>query len=368
MQRRAAPCRHQALDASRSDGGFADALDRESAPEHQAQGLTALPGVRRHPMTARRRPLIGVARQNDAMRVPWPVVSADDWSVAGLESQGQHPHDWLKHPSRERTWLFKPARPERDRSLSEDVAEKLGSEFAGLIGVPAAPVQLAIRDGVRGALVEDVRLPDWELQAGQALMPEVVPDYDPHDPEQRGHNVAAIREALNRFTAPPGSNLPPEFNAFDTFAGYLVLDALIAHGDRHDRNWAVLVPPPGLPDSEALCASFDHAASLGFTLTEPARAEHLRFGTVSAWAARGRATRFEHRRGDRWSTLVELAGSAVALCTPNTREFWRDRVLSVDPDSIGDMVETAPGLSDITRRFTIELIMVNRGRLLDVLR
>ena len=126
--------------------------------------------------------LSGHARQNDPMLASWPVVSVDDWSIAGLESQGQHPHDWLKHPSRQRTWLFKPARAERDRSLSEDVVEKLGSEFAQLVGVPAAPVELAIRDGVRGALVEDVRLPYWELQAGQALMPEVVPDYDPNAP------------------------------------------------------------------------------------------------------------------------------------------------------------------------------------------
>ncbi|ODR16073.1 hypothetical protein BHQ23_31185 [Mycobacterium gordonae] len=76
------------------------------------------------------------------MPVRWSVVAADDWAVAGLESQGQHPHDWLKHPSRERTWLFKPARPERDRSLGEDTVEKLGSEMARLVGVPAATVEL----------------------------------------------------------------------------------------------------------------------------------------------------------------------------------------------------------------------------------
>ena len=31
-----------------------------------------------------------------------------------------------------------------------------------------------------------VRLPEWELQAGQALMPEVVADYHPSDREARG--------------------------------------------------------------------------------------------------------------------------------------------------------------------------------------
>ncbi len=257
------------------------------------------------------------------MTAPWDVVDIDDWTVAGVEKQGRHPHDWLRPgPPPARTWLFKPARPERDRSVGEDVAEKLGSEIARLMGVPAAPVTLARRHGARGALVEDVRLPNWELQAGRALMPEVVPDYDPEDPEQRGYNAVAIREALRRFAPPPQATVPAEFAAFDVFAGYLAFDALIAHGDRHDRNWAVLVPPPGSKEQEALCPSFDHAASLGFLLTEEARVRRVEGGTLAAWARSGRARRFEHRRGVRRQTLVELAASAMGLCAPSTRAHW----------------------------------------------
>lgn len=59
---------------------------------------------------------------------------------------------------------------------------------------------------------------------------------------------------------------------------YLVFDALIAHGDRHDRNWAVHVPPLETKYVEALCPSFDHAASLGFTLTDQTPAQHLHDG------------------------------------------------------------------------------------------
>jgi len=307
-------------------------------------------------------------RHNRFVLASWPVVSLDDWSVAGLEIQGQHPHDWLKHSSRKRTWLFKPARPERDRSLSEDVVEKLASELAQLVGVPAAPVELAVRDGVRGALVEDVRLPNWELQAGQALMPEVVPGYDPDDPEGRGHNVRAIQQALTRFSVPPGSAMPTAFGAFNAFAGYLVFDALIAHGDRHDRNWAVLVPPPETTETEALCPTFDHAASLGFTLTDEARAQHMHDGTVAMWASRGYARRFEHRSGTRWQTLVDVADSATTLCGPTTRDYWRERITAVNSDSVVNLVGSASEMSEITRRFIVELIMVNRGRLLDVLR
>ncbi|AGL99530.1 MULTISPECIES: hypothetical protein [Mycobacterium] len=57
-----------------------------------------------------------------------------------------------------------------------------------------------------------------------------------------------------------------------------MFDALIAHGDRHDRNWAVHVPPLETKYVEALCPSFDHAASLGFTLTDQTPAQHLHDG------------------------------------------------------------------------------------------
>lgn len=308
-----------------------------------------------------------VPRHNEVVPNAWPVVPIDDWSVAGLETQGQHAHNWLKHHSQKRTWLFKPARPARDRSLSEDVVEKLGSELARLVGIPAAPVVLAVRDGVRGALVEDVRSPNWELQAGQALIPEVVSDYNPDDPERRGHNVETIRQALTRFAIPPGARLPTGFRAFDVFAGYLVFDALIAHGDRHDRNWAVLVPPLESDELEALCPSFDHAASLGFTLSDEARAQHLRDRTIQRWARRGKAYRFEHRAGSQWQTLVDLAASAISRCAPTTRDYWRSHIQSVNADSVMSLLAAAPALSEVARRFTTELIMVNRGRLLDVL-
>jgi hypothetical protein len=308
------------------------------------------------------------AQHNGAVTATWPVGIIDDWTVAGVEKQGRHPHDWLRHPSQKRTWLFKPARSERERSAGEDVAEKLGCEIARLVGVPAAPVVLAVRDGIRGALVEDVRPPSWELQAGRTLMPEVVPDYDPDDSEQRGYNVRAIRAALRRFAPPPQSGLPAGFGAFDAFAGYLVFDALIAHGDRHDRNWAVLVPPPGSSEPESLCASFDHAASLGFLLTEQARVQHAALDKVAEWARSGRARRFEHQRGVKRQTLVDLAASAVTLCQPETGAYWRERIVSVDADSIDGLVESAPGLSAATRRFITELVTINRGRLLDAVR
>jgi hypothetical protein len=307
-----------------------------------------------------------IGRMSDVSE-PWPIVDVSAWRIAGEETQGLQPHQWLSHESRKRTWLFKPLRPERNRPLGEHVAERLASEFARVMGIPSARVDLADRGGVLGCIVEDVRWSKGSLQPGRVLMPEVVADYDPEDPERRGHNVMNIRLALERFAAPPGSYTPEGFAAFDVFTGYLIFDALIANGDRHDRNWAVLLRPPGEPGADALCGSFDHASSLGFNLSDEERQRRMTDGTVATWARRGSARQFEHRRGQLRQSLVDLARSASELCGPSVRKYWLQAVTSVQSDVVGSILAMAPGLSEITRSFTREVIMINRDRLFDAL-
>jgi hypothetical protein len=298
---------------------------------------------------------------------PWPIVDVSAWTIAGEETQGLQPHQWLSHESRERTWLFKPLRQERNRPLGEHVAEKLASDLARVLGIPSARVDLADRDGVPGCIVEDVRWSKGSLQPGRVLLPEVVGDYDPEDPERRGHNVLNIRLALERFAAPPDSHAPEGFIAFDVFAGYLIFDALIANGDRHDRNWAVLLRPPGESGADALCGSYDHASSLGFTLSDEERRRRMVDGTAANWARRGIARQFEHQHGQRRQSLVDLARSAAELCQPDVRAYWLQAVQSVHSDVVGLILAAAPGLSDVTRNFTQEVIMINRDRLSDAL-
>jgi len=239
--------------------------------------------------------------------------------------------------------------------------------LAGVFGIPAARVDLAVRDGIRGCLVEDLRWSKGSHEPGQTLLAEVVEGYNPDDSEHIGHNVANIHRALGRFAAPPASPTPDGFGAFDVFAGYLVFDALIANGDRHDRNWAVLTRPPGVPGLDALCGSYDHGSSFGFNTSDEERRRRLSEGTVESWARKGHARQFEHRRGQRHQTLVELARSAVALCSQPVQQHWMDAVLSVQSDVVRALLDAAPGLSETTRQFTNEVIMINRGRLRDAL-
>ena len=295
----------------------------------------------------------------------WPIVDVSAWTIAGEETQGLQPHQWLSHESRQRTWLFKPLRPSRDRPLGEHITEKLASELAKIMGIPSAPTDLAQRDGTLGCIVEDVRWSKGSLQPGRILLPEVLPDYDPEDPSRRGHNVVNIRLALERFAAPPAARTPAGFAAYDVFVGYLTFDALIANGDRHDRNWAVLIRPPGRPGKDALCGSYDHASSFGFNVSDDERRRHLVERTVAKWAQRGFARQFERRPGPSKQTLVDLARAAADLCEPTVRDHWRKAVLSVHRSTVESILAAAPGLSDITREFTSELLMINRDRLSD---
>jgi hypothetical protein len=297
---------------------------------------------------------------------PWGVTDASDWDVAGEETQGITPHPWLRSEARDRTWLFKETVVVADRLFREDLVEKMASEVAVLLGVPAAVVELAVRGDVRGCLVQDLRWAGGSDQPGQVLLGGIVEDYDPEDRGHRGHSIPNIYTALEGYAAPPGSATPEEFAAFDVFAGYLLFDALIANSDRHDRNWAVLVRPPGEQGLDALCGSYDHASSLGFNLSDDQRAARMRDGTVDSWVRGGKARQFERVPEQPVQTLVELAESALQICSSDVMGYWYDALRNLQPDAIRAVVDDAPELSGVTRNFTAQIITLNQRRLIDV--
>lgn len=134
------------------------------------------------------------------------------------------------------------------------------------------------------------------------LLGGLVDDYNPEDRGHSAYNVFNVRRALDGFGPPPNSVATAGLDAFDVFVGYLLFDALIANTDRHDRNWAVLVPPPGHDARFALCGSYDHASSLGFNLTDEHRVQMPDREQIEAWARRATARQFEHIPGATWLT------------------------------------------------------------------
>ena len=303
----------------------------------------------------------------------FPIVDVSAWEVVNPETIGRDAKIWLRPPdapphSREHDWLFKPVVvPAHGQPQGEDWAEKIVGALGRLLGVPCADNELAERDGVAGSLSRNVTPDGWNLVLGAILLSSRGPDYEEgqfRPPGRPGHSPRAIVDALASCAAPTTC---PGLSAPEAFAGYPVLDAWVANQDRHDQNWAVLRRAAASGDLR-LAASFDHASSLGFNELDDRKTRLLRQpGGVAAWAERGRAHRFEHDpRLPRHAipSLVDTALAALELAGERASTYWFDRLAAVRQADIEAIVARTPRLSDLAATFVLELLDVNRRRLL----
>lgn len=289
------------------------------------------------------------------------VLDVTGWRVTSLETAGSDEKVWLVDSASQRA-LFKPNRAHQGGEQGEDWAEKLAAEVAGLLGVPAARIDLATRRGIRGCLSYNVTPDGAELQPGAALISDRVDaEFDPRDRRARGHTLTNIAEVLTHYRVPPGFGVPAEIGGFGVFAGYLMLDALIANRDRHSENWAVL---RGVgPGEDALAPSYDHASSLGFNLRDTRRVQLLHDTRMFAsFLHKGDAYRFEDGRR---VTLVDYAHRALALAGGLTRTFWRERLIALNPEQLRELAARIPTMSVLARSLAVEILSANRRRLLD---
>lgn len=313
------------------------------------------------------------------MPAEFGIVDITDWAVVDSEVLGRNPKVWVREPGgssdRERDWLFKPVvRPtSTGHRQGEDWAEKIVSELGALIGVSCARVDLASRGGERGSISRNIVPFGWNRVLGSVLLDTVIPGYvgavlDDRGRERPvrgrpGHSPQKIFEALAGCDPPAGADAD---DAIEAFAGYLVLDAWVANQDRHDQNWAVL-SPAARQGRLRLAPSYDHASSIGFNLTDETRLKHLRPEGMAAFARRGRANRFEHdpdAPSSAVQTLVELAHLSLSLAGVGIEAKLLQRLRNVQRSQVEEVVAMVPGLSETTVTFILELLDINRRRLL----
>lgn len=207
----------------------------------------------------------------------FPVVDVSDWEALGPESTGSKPNLWVADAEGTQ-WLFKERTFNRAPGgvlypKGDDWAEKLATEVAALLGVPAAHVEMARREGSAGTISRRVHGLDEQLSLGNEVLARWANEYPAtHGRGIDQYTVATVAAALRALPA----LAPLESTVSDcvtVFAGYLVLDAVIGNTDRHDRNWAVI---RGRDGSVRLSPTFDHASSLGFAISDDERDGRLR--------------------------------------------------------------------------------------------
>lgn len=285
------------------------------------------------------------------------------WAVIRDEPGGRDQNKrWIAEHAdapREQHWLWKYRQRTGDGSESAltDCAEVFTSRLAAAIGIPAAECRFAILDGELGLVSRNVAPHGFSLYPGTTFLPEVegyerrpaasTPDGGRMRREQ-GYTLDAVEQVLEHVGPPPGID---DLSGFAVFAGYLVLDALVANSDRHPGNWALLERQAD--GARFLAPTYDHGSALGAGMTEANRRQK----DPEAFARKGRANPFEPRR----QLLVALALEAVRRSGAG---LWLERVAALDGATIRATLEAPPGrLSEVASTFIERVVLENQRRL-----
>ena len=268
---------------------------------------------------------------------------------------------WVENPDDDRPWLFKFARVTDAGTLGEDWAEWVVHKIGTVLTVPTAeirPATLVDRRGIVSRSVVD-SIAVERLVHGNSLLAEIDPAYDATlKRENPRYTVDAVHAALDGVVAPAEFLGDRSMDGFDVWAGFLVLDALVAGRDRHHENWGVISSQAG----RSLAPSYDHGNALGFQERESHLLVLNRDPQVRAnWLAHGRSHHFAGRPG-----LVELAHEALSSASPTAREYWNARLRSLTREEFSAIVQSVPReiMSDPAHTFALHILIENRERLL----
>jgi hypothetical protein len=305
----------------------------------------------------------------------YEICDISDWPIMAPEYGGDDNKDWVARPDgddlseRANWWLFKPAKygqllgpggvPKAPYRRRDDKVEKIVSELAILVGLPAADVHIAERDSEEGIISRNVAPSGWDLQPGNTYLSEFEDylncDVEPRPSNRRGHNLLNIQRLLDGMLGPPGTTMET-WPAFEVFVTYLVFDAWIANTDRHALNWGVL----DRAGEQRLAKSFDHGSALASGSTE-AHLQKILHGGMEEWCSKAMAHRFENGK-DR--TLLEVALEGLHLSKGPAKEI-ADRICALDRSTWIGVLDRVPSVSEVAHTFVDVLLAANRKRLCD---
>lgn len=295
------------------------------------------------------------------------IVKVDSTKAEKLEELGTKRKFWYSDGNRR--ILFKA----EERNTGEDWAEKIACELAQLLGLPHVHYELAeeVQSKTPGVVCENCAPPPWTLVLGNELLFARDPNYpfaEGRKYKVREHTIDAVAETIGCLQLPPApwTGLLPQgiTTALDVFSGYLLLDAWTANQDRHHENWGAL----RRDDTLHLAPTFDHGASLARNLLDRERQERLTTldanRRLAAFVRKARSA-FYARIGDTKPMSTVEAWKACAMRIPQTASIWRERLNQITEQTMIQLLREIPPhrMSEVCRRFTMELLMENQKRL-----
>ena len=130
------------------------------------------------------------------------------------------------------------------------------------------------------------------------------------------------------------------------------------------RSGKVCPWPGGCAEHNRRTPTFDHGTAFGSGLGETKIAQIVSEDGTADWCRNGLTKRFD---GGSRIDLVELASTALLLASQPAREYWTQRIESLELAHCESIIASCSKMSEPTRIFVHTVLETNRRRLIDVL-
>lgn len=165
---------------------------------------------------------------------------------------------------------------------------------------------------------------------------------------QRDHTFANIINAIDATVTASDA-----LQVKRSFAGLLMLDALIGNTDRHHENWALILNTDS--DEYTLSPSYDHGSSLGRELTDEARRDKHK--NIAKYVRNGKGAIYLDATSARSENPIELVRGA-SLKHPELFAEWLDHFKQLCEKEMLHVFDLMPDdvMSEAARSFCAKLV------------
>ncbi|MCG9523240.1 hypothetical protein MCL33_10825 [Acinetobacter pittii] len=284
------------------------------------------------------------------------------------EQLGTKSKFWYFERNTNESILFKSTKTKEGARLGEDWSEKVACELAELIYLPHAHYELAIYNSERGVISPNfINGKDQQLLAGNLLLRNYldVKDVNPNIQYiDHVHNIMINMIKLKPIGSKILSNIE---SASEFFVGYLMFDVLISNQDRHNENWGMITSITG----NHLAPSYDHGASLARNESDEERNNRLETrdnGRKIPVYVKRALSQFHNPLNNKRLKLLD-AFQLYGLKEKDAALAWLNLLEEkVTDDSVGLIIQKVPPtlMSEIAKKFTVQLILCNRDNLLEL--